>query len=446
MLTRSTVISKLFQYLNEDRVNYVVVGDTRGYPEQVHGDTDIVTDACSLLLAQQSMQRLCTDHNIQIVQVLQHEQSAHYYVLAWFGQSGEVFTLNPDICTDYFRSGRLFLKAEEVLCERTRVLMNGGERTEIFIPSPARAFIYYLLKKIDKGDLDDRQGEYLSSQWKLDAQGAMSQIKRFWSGAEILGLTRAAEKNDWKVIRHDLGKYKAGLKHSLRFSIRNCWHESVRKLRRLVQPTGLLVVFLGSDGSGKSTIIEQVQTDLAPLFRRTKTYHLRPHFGRRVKDHAPVSDPHAQPPRKTIASCLKVLFYFADYSIGYCFAILPRKICSTLILFDRYFFDVIIDPKRLRYEGPQWMPVFLVKCIPSPDLIIYLDAPPDVLLSRKQEVSASELERQRRGYANLMHHLQRAHKVDASEPLPRVVANVERIIVEFMVLRVNKRLSSSLKV
>ena len=65
MITRSQAISKLFQYLEDDGVNYVVVGDTRGYPEEVHGDTDIVTDPRSLPLAQQSLFKFCKDYSIK---------------------------------------------------------------------------------------------------------------------------------------------------------------------------------------------------------------------------------------------------------------------------------------------------------------------------------------------------------------------------------------------
>jgi thymidylate kinase len=106
---------------------------------------------------------------------------------------------------------------------------------------------------------------------------------------------------------------------------------------------------------------------------------------------------------------------------------------------------VIIDPKRLRYGGPPWIPVFLSKYIPSPDLIIYLDAPPAVLLSRKQEGAASEIERQRQAYLELTHDLQSAYIIDASKPLPEVIDSVERIIVEFMESRVTKRHMSGFK-
>jgi thymidylate kinase len=446
MITRSQAISKLFQYLDDDRINYVVVGDTRGYPEELHGDTDIVTDPRSLPLAQQSLVKFCKDSGIKIVQVLQHEQSAWYYVLAWFDKTGKLITLNPDICSDYFRFGKLFLMADEVLTGRVRTVGDNNGSIKLFAPSPPKGFVYYLLKKIDKGSLDERQGNYLSAQWNRDAEGGMAQIARFWPVLEAGIIARAARTNDWAPVRNEIDRFRSILRQSLGFSVTHWCQELFRKARRLFYPTGLMVVFLGSDGSGKSTIITQVQNDLAPLFRRAKAYHLRPHFGRRMKDDAPVVHPHAQPPRNFIASCLKLLLYFADYSIGYCYAILPRKIRSTLILFDRYFFDVIVDPKRLRYGGPRWIPVFLAKCIPSPDLIFYLDAPPEVLLSRKQEMPASEIERQRHAYLDLTHGLPNAYTIDVSKPLPEVIDSVERIIVEFLESRVIKRLPSGLTI
>lgn len=442
MITRSQAISKLFQYLEDDGVNYVMVGDTRGYPEEILGDTDIVTDPRSLPLAQQSLFKFCKDSGIKIVQVLQHEQSASYYVLAWFDKTGKLITLNPDICSDYFRFGKLFLRAEEVLAGRVRTVRDNNGSLKLFAPSPSKGFVYYLLKKIDKGSLDERQGNYLSAQWNSDVEGGMAQIARFWPDPEAGILARAARTNDWAPVRNEMGKFQSVLRQSLGFSVIHWCRELIRKARRLFYPTGLMVVFLGSDGSGKSTIIAQVQNDLAPLFRRTKACHLRPHFGRRMENDAPVAQPHTQPPRNIVASCLKLILYLADYSIGYCYAILPRKLRSTLILFDRYFFDVIIDPKRLRYGGPRWIPVFLAKCIPTPDLIFYLDAPPAVLLSRKQELSASEIERQRQAYLDLTHDLPNAHKIDVSKPLPEVIDSVERIIVEFLESRVMKRLPS----
>lgn len=443
-ISKTSLIEKLCHHFENDDITYVIVGDTRSYPIEIHGDTDILTDSRSLALAQKSLLKFCDAHGIKIAQVLQHEQSAWYYVLAWFDDAGHLNTFDPDICSDYFRYGKLFLMADQVVSGRIRKQTNVTNLSNgFFVPAPSRSFIYYLLKKIDKGVLDERQGEYLSSQWCLDVEGGMAEIQRFWPEREVSLLASAASSRDWTTVRKDIDKFRAVLRGAIGFSLKYQWKELVRKLLRLFHPTGLLICFLGPDGSGKSSIITRVQDDLAPLFRRTQTYHLRPHFGHRMKDQGPVRAPHAEPTRNIVASILKSIFYFADYTIGYWWSIWPRRVRSTLILFDRYFYDLIVDPRRLRYGGPKWAPAFLAKCIPAPDLVIYLDAPPEVLLSRKQEVSASELERQRREYSSLINKLRNGYKVDASQPLAEVVENVERIIVTFLEARVTKKLTSN---
>ena len=69
-----------------------------------------------------------------------------------------------------------------------------------------------------------------------------------------------------------------------------------------------------------------------------------------------------------------------------------------------------------------------------------LDAPPDVLQSRKQEVPFEESVRQRTAYRRLKGEYARAVIIDASEPLDKVVASVLAHTVTFMEQRTAKRL------
>jgi thymidylate kinase len=68
-------------------------------------------------------------------------------------------------------------------------------------------------------------------------------------------------------------------------------------------------------------------------------------------------------------------------------------------------------------------------------LVILLDAPPEVLFARKQEVSFEEVNRQREEYMNLARSLRNSHTVDASRPLVGVVSEVEKIILDYMAAR-----------
>ena len=65
---------------------------------------------------------------------------------------------------------------------------------------------------------------------------------------------------------------------------------------------------------------------------------------------------------------------------------------------------------------------------------------PTVLQSRKQEVSREETARQREAYLELARTLPNAHVVDASRPLEEVVAEVERLVLDYMAERTARRL------
>jgi thymidylate kinase len=130
-----------------------------------------------------------------------------------------------------------------------------------------------------------------------------------------------------------------------------------------------------------------------------------------------------------------------DYTIGYLANILPQLVrSSTLILFDRYYHDLLVDTRRYRYGAQLW-PVRLVGWfIPRPHLVFLLDAPPTVLHERKQEVSFEEAARQREEYLKLARDLPNGHVVDASKPLDEVVAEVGKTILDHMAKRTGRRL------
>jgi len=68
----------------------------------------------------------------------------------------------------------------------------------------------------------------------------------------------------------------------------------------------------------------------------------------------------------------------------------------------------------------------------EPDFWVLLDAPAEILQSRKQEVPAEESERQRHAYLDLAAHLHDAVVVDASHTLPHVVAGAESAILRWL--------------
>jgi thymidylate kinase len=197
----------------------------------------------------------------------------------------------------------------------------------------------------------------------------------------------------------------------------------------------VIVVLLGPDGCGKSSVLDRLQIDLSDAFSEIRILHLRPRMGRGgvwqggVWLGPPVVDPHGMPPRGLLPSIAKLLFLLADYSTIYPWKWSTRaRRASRLILFDRYYHDLLVDPRRYRYGAPMWLARGIGHLVPRPDLWVLLDAPPEVIHSRKREVPIAETARQRRVYLELVSRQRNAHVVDATRPLEQVTRAVARLI------------------
>ena len=206
-----------------------------------------------------------------------------------------------------------------------------------------------------------------------------------------------------------------------------------RPVNRKLCSKGLFVVFLGSDGSGKTAVIERIQSDLAPVFGGGTAYrHLRPGIFRKNSHVAPVMDPYAKAPRSVGASVAKIIFWWCDYFFGWWLMIRPKLADSTLVVFDRYYHDMLIDPRRYRYGGPMWMARWVGKLIPKPDMWILLDAPAEVLQARREKAPCEDVDRQRIEYLNWVRSMKNGIVIDASQTLDEVVARVNQAILDTM--------------
>lgn len=195
----------------------------------------------------------------------------------------------------------------------------------------------------------------------------------------------------------DLQSFSSKLKH--------IWAQ-VMKIERFFHPLGYTIAFLGTDGSGKSTIINAVSSVLGQAFHKGVRYeHMRPNYlpslailtGKRSKD-IPMeicTNPHGGKTSGFIGSLLRVSYYWLDYTYGYlCKVYFDKSVKNHVWIFDRYFYDYVNDPQRACIRLPQW----LLKCyglfVPKPDLIICLGTDPERIHARKPELPLVEVRRQ----------------------------------------------------
>lgn len=105
-----------------------------------------------------------------------------------------------------------------------------------------------------------------------------------------------------------------------------------------------------------------------------------------------------------------------------------------VVLYDRHFvFDYapeITEGERPSFDRRihRWA---LSRLYPQPDLVIFLDAPGELLFARKGESSVEELERRRQAFLQVGRRIENFVRVDATQPLDAVYAEVTGHVVRF---------------
>ena len=172
-----------------------------------------------------------------------------------------------------------------------------------------------------------------------------------------------------------------------------------RKVSRMINPTGLFVVVLGVDGSGKSTISGLFAQKYQNAFRKISHYHSRVRVLNdlnriKKKEHKDVSKPHEHKKEANkIVSAIKLCYYMTDYLIGN-LIFTKAKMKSSLVIVERYFYDYYIDMKRYNLNLSSRFISFFEMFVKKPDVIFVFTGEPEALYERKRELSVEEIRQQ----------------------------------------------------
>lgn len=442
---KATVARTLIAALAGQCKAYCILSGYDRLPDEFDTDIDFMVGHEDFERMPRIIADVARQTGTRLFQSIDHELTGRAYFLGSINNTADdpsLTIVQPDCASDYRHFGRLWLTANEVL--RARRWHPSG----FFVPSAAHEFAYYLIKRLNKRDFNRDHGYKLHRLYVEDRIECGRMIARFCKGPEGSALVRMASANDWSQMRESLPAFRQALMRTrtetAQAKLADLPRRAVHFVRRVMQPTGCWIAFMGPDGCGKSTVLSAVTREFAPAFREVRYYHMRPRvIGRKPTNQGPVTDPHGQPPRGKAASIAKVIDLLGDYLLGYVARIRPSVMRTTLVLFDRCFYDLLVDSRRIRYGGPPWLLKTAASLAPRPELIILLDAPPEVLWSRKQEVPFEEVARQRSEYLNLARGLRSTIVVNAAQPAPEVIHDALAAISNYLSQRTAKRLGLS---
>jgi len=369
----------------------------------------------------------------------------------------------------YFPAGPLLLHVDFLIQDRewrgARYLRNeeilDAARDDDGMPvaSPVhQAFCAWFSSLTRRGKFKPRYVPLISSAFR-DSPDAMARLLTRAFGRrlalELLGL---AERGELQRSDEFAGRCRRAiwLRALRRQPLATLWGLAAHyaaEARLWARPPGLSVAVLGPDGSGKSAVASALTSATRAVlpFTAVSVHHLyervlprlselkKGRLRRRPSAPAVVHNPHGKTAHTALGSLFTLGYSMLDQWLSQFLFVRSRLGRNTLLCHDRYMIEIVVDPKRFRYGGPQWLARAFSRITPRLDLVVLLDAPAEVLQSRKQEVEFKETKRQREAYRALVSALPNGHVVDANRPLPPVVEDVRRILLLYLAHRTAHR-------
>ena len=381
MKTEVQFLTSFFEYLNE-HATYAVLRNYEGLPAKNDSrDIDVVLERTTYRNIKNDLIGLVEKAGWNVVTYLNSDRLVTW-VCGCVGENGKTELVQLDFFFHTSVFGVHLLEATDFLAHR---LFNGA--------------VYHVDKEyefLDKYVYDRAVGAAYPDKYRAVKEAVQDREEVLRVLQSVFGMRTVADcdrQSGKKLLWH------AYCRQPLLSAVRFLKFEFYRVRNYLCSDTGFSVGFTGPDGSGKTTVIDLLIARLGEVFRKAhRYYHFRPMMfgnlgevahsaGLKKEVDRNYSDPHRGGKTGTLSSLARLLYYSVDYIIGYWVKVKSVTRITRLVIFDRYYTDIICDSRRSRiYLPPQWLYAWGRLFIPSLDYNILLTAGTDTILARKREL------------------------------------------------------------
>ena len=231
-----------------------------------------------------------------------------------------------------------------------------------------------------------------------------------WNAARVVECVRSG---DWAVLQQLASPLAVRWtrRHPISVGSRMLVKPLVGLIERGLTPLrrrGVSVTLLGPDGTGKSTLAAGIGDSFYFPARSVYMGLWQQPSARGFRQRLPGAD------LTTRLLRLWWRYLIAQY----------HQAWGRLVIFDRYTYDALLAPSQhstWRRRLYHWL---LGHACPTPDVVLLLDAPGDVMYERKGEYPAEHLEAERQRFLALQPRIPRLEVVDATRAADAVRADV----------------------
>jgi thymidylate kinase len=430
-------VASAFRAWQQAGVAFLILRNYEDLPDASTSDIDVLVGADHLLEVEKILLR-----SAKAAGFLLHNRSKFASLLLQFSHEASGEQVSFDLFRDLKWRGFDFLCCEDFLPMRI-------QRQLFATPHPGHEAVASLMGNlIFHGRVKEKYHASISAGFRAAPDAARQLLAKSY-GEELAGeVAQLAVDEKWSNIELLAGALRRNLillqtrRHPFKL-LRSWLADAARIAGRFHGAPGIVIALCGPDGCGKSTVGPLLIESLRPTFSPSKgrQIHWKPRVFSRGNPEATqaATDPHGRPPRNAVASLAYFVFHWVEFLLGWPLRVLPVRFKGGLVLIDRHYYDFFVDQRRYRLQ----VPATAVRCgyalLPKPDLVFLLDAPPEILRRRKEEVASEETVRQRNAYLELVKGLANGVVLDATQPPEKVAAELRKATLGFMVARTSKR-------
>lgn len=443
----ANIFTDCIEKLNEKNIRYFILRNYEGLPEQNSSkDVDIIVEPKKIKEAKEVLLDVYKQNGIERVYKVRFGNVHCIHGMSIRQRIG----IHIDLIAGYFAKGYEVYKFD-ALYMHTKEYKNFRVLNEFY-----NGIMIYIYKQFGykKPVLKEEYRNEIYKTYEKYPEEFERELSKLTDEAFAQKTINKIKEKDFdgiidgsKELTKKLRKYvrrKRPLR-TLRFSI-SFFFQKVWRIFFAYRYHARVCAVVAPDGAGKTTFIDEIVKQLdyyyvnSPDVPRMHVYHFRPtmlpnlgEVGEKahvMKQDKNFTDPHRLKPANPVSSFFRIAYYTIDYIFGYMKCIRQDVHYDRHVLFDRYSYDFIVDPRRSRINLPKWMRKFFVCLTPSPKIVYLLDASEDVIYQRKQELPKEMIKELLDGYRELAKNKKRFKTLDAEQEPEKIAEDAVKIFLE----------------